>query len=355
VDSFKEIEYLEFMKVFQVSLFSLVLFFSGMFQGSTLWSEKAFDGRFLLAGVNAHASSSDAEIRQKVGEAIRQRHSVPNREWWLSLGPEAPQVMISMHQETSHILHGMRILHGLAFFDDPVAIEYVKNEGRTTKRDVVRTAAIRAIADGQGDKELRYVEEFLGHDDADTRMVAGQVVREFADAGNLRAAELLDEFYEKEKTPWVAGRVRGEFPRSGGRPEAGTIQQERKRQVSDLFEGHWRGVWVEPEKEGGFKTQVAELHLKFNAEAELEGLLELKATKVGKVFSFLQSRGRGGQLSGRLKEQKESSQPSDSSSKTSETHGIEARLRKENEIDMVQLDIPGRAVTVILRKVPQGN
>src|SRR5436305_8117694 len=107
----------------------------------------------LLMALPAGADSSTDAIQHQIESVLAQRHPTDTPEWWRSLGPPAPAVIISMYQNTSHIYHRLRLLGALAWFDDPVAVDFLKKQAESSGDDVVVSAAIKSVGISQGAKE----------------------------------------------------------------------------------------------------------------------------------------------------------------------------------------------------------
>ncbi|MCM2279488.1 MAG: hypothetical protein NDJ89_15540 [Oligoflexia bacterium] len=253
-----------------------------------------------LAGAPVAHAAGDAEIQEQVGEIIRQRHPTDTPETWRGLGPAAPRNIIEMYLKSDHILHRVRLLQGLGWFDTPEASEFLKAQASATNEDAIRTTAVRSVAHSQGAKETEFLAKFLEHPDVQTRFAAADALKRLNDP---RADELVASYLKKEKAPWIAGKLEGRLPEPKGRstPEART-----EGRLSAEFHGEWRGFWLLPKgpQEPGLSSDEATFKLRLEGD-RLHGELAISG-KPGsgkakpKVFRLERVTGRATKISGVL-------------------------------------------------------
>lgn len=181
---------------------------------------------------------SEEKMREKIEQVISQRHPTDTPDWWRSLGPDAPPLIIKMHQQTDHIYKQLRLLEALAWFDDPEAQEFIRNQAMKTKNSVIRNAALRTLAYSQGARAIDFIEPFLKHSDDQTRLASAQALQiilkneEISSADATNANDLLTEFQNTEPKKWVVDRLQEKYPVS---------QTERKTPLVNFMVGKWNG------------------------------------------------------------------------------------------------------------------
>ena len=122
---------------------------------------------------------TDLEIRNEIQGVLKIRHPSESAIWWKSLGPHAPNVIISLYQESQNIYHRVRLIDALSWYDDPGAIEFLKNEAETQKNHVIQAAAVRAIGTSQGVKEREYLSDSLQNESLQVRKEAFRHLQRF--------------------------------------------------------------------------------------------------------------------------------------------------------------------------------
>lgn len=271
--------------------------------GSSLSFRSAFWFQSLVLGVwiplffglteGTAFAKTEAEIRTAIEDAIAVRHPKDTLEWWRSLGPQTPKILIQMYSSSSHIYHRMRLLQALAAFDDPDAVAFLKQEASKTPDDVIRNAAIRAVGVSQGGKEREWLASQLEHSDPNTRIAAFEALRS---SGDSLSRDLANRHLQKEKTDWARGKMKGESPSLPAKlPVVGSTEDRIRGDI----EGKWRGVWMGPEwqRPGEVRAERVELELLPLETGSIRG--SLKSRREAKLTWVLENgKGKGSKFSG---------------------------------------------------------
>jgi len=288
---------------------------------------------FLLAPLSGlPAAKSEAEIEAAVREVLLERHPKVDPSWWRELGPSAPTVIIRMAEEAQRLPERVRLVQALGYFDDPLAIEYLKKQAQESDQDVIRTASVRTVGSSQGAKEVEFVSRFLRHPDAQTRLAAAESLSAIADP---QAKEILRKYFAEEKTSWIVAKVKDQLPAPTQSLNPVTSSEDR---LSPEFTGTWRGYWLEPAA-SGLKSLTAVAELQGQGTNGLMGELKLqvpggiaRALKLGKVV------GRANRFNGNWTE-----------GKTTEWSG-EAELSLAGRSRILRMAFPKAGVTLVLKK-----
>ena len=225
----------------------------------------------LLPGIAA--ASGDADIQHAVETVIMDRHPHDTPDWWRGLGAGAPAVIEQLYGTDTSTYHQMRLLEGLgAFTDDSAAVSFIEQQAEQTPDAVVRNAAIRSIAAGQGASQEDWVAKFLHNEDPHTRLLAAELLRKM---GTASASAKVSEFMSGEKQPWVLAALRGEAPKPSGQLTPSGSSEDR---LSPEFTGTWRGYWLAPRTDSqvGMTNEPVELKLSVHGVDALSGDLRLK-------------------------------------------------------------------------------
>ena len=182
------------------------------------------------------------------------------------MGPEAPAVIIALYGETTSPFRHLRLLQGLGWFDDPAAVDFIKQEARDSHQDAVRSGALTTLGISQGAREEAFISGYLADADPDARVAAARALQRIGDA---YAQEKLDAFR--------AGREAGLGARenasdAGGAAPARAValavaRRARHRRAfrgdrdvpAGSSTGRWTGFWVLPKADGagGLPGEVA--------------------------------------------------------------------------------------------------
>jgi hypothetical protein len=309
----------------------------------------------LLLGPVAHALT-EAEIREQVTAVISQRHPKDSPDWWRGLGPQAPRILIRMHDETDRASHKLRLLQGLAWFDDPAATDFLKQQARSSSNAVTRAASVRTLGLSQGEKELPFLVEMLKDADPDIRFAAAEAVSRVS---GPKAQGALEKYRAEEKVPWVLSKLKGELPRPG----APAPFKQPGEGLSPDFEGTWKGFWISPKAPHGLGSDEAVFTLSIDASGKLSGDLSIAAKPKRKTYKLGGVTGKGSRVLGTLLDPSPkrnaaplagpSPRPTEPSA--SEELAFEAELLppQAGGVQLLQLRAARTGATLIVRKEPQ--
>lgn len=200
-------------------------------------------------GVDAWAKSAQ-EIEQEVRTAIQQRHPTDTPDWWRGLGPEAPGVLISLFQSSTKIYEKVRLLDALAWFDDPVATEFLKKQVRETNESALKMSALRSVGVSQGAEQADFLSRYLNDRDPQVRIVAARAIQTAAQNGDERSKAHLEAYRKNENTMWVLNRLDGKTP-APPRSKTFRMVASTGSHVDDQFIGYWKGQWLVPGQKVG--------------------------------------------------------------------------------------------------------
>lgn len=217
-------------------------------------------------------------LQNQIQSVIQERHPTDTPDWWKGLGPQAPAVIMSMYQSSSHIYQRIRLVEGLGWFDDSTATQFLKEQAQNATDDVIRNASITSIAISQGAKEEDFIANFLQSDDPETRYTAASALKRIGDA---RSRELLTGYLSTEKLAWLRDKVIHQQVTQPVGPLR--IATHAERRLNAAFDGHWTGFWVEPSRgsasASGMKSDPATLDLTLRNGTDLSGELRIHHPK----------------------------------------------------------------------------
>ncbi|OFZ18727.1 MAG: hypothetical protein A2X94_05945 [Bdellovibrionales bacterium GWB1_55_8] len=262
---------------------------------------------FLVMLPNAFPTraASDQEIEHAIDTVLAERHPTDTPDWWRSLGPTAPRVILRMLKSSDRVYHRVRLTQALGWFDDPEVVDYLKTQARETKEDVVRNAAVRSVGNSQGAKEFEFIAEFLEHADPQTRLSAAEALQKI---DNSEARERLKRFMAEEKAGWLVARLKGELPKPTAKLSPVSSSEDR---LSPEWEGRWMGYWLVPRSKPDDKAKAPLepvqavsiwMQLKITRVVELSGAFREKipGDKKESVYSLSRASGKRKQISGIL-------------------------------------------------------
>ena len=152
------------------------------------------------------AVMNEAEVREAIKQVLKVRHPVDGQDWWLSLGPSAPQAILSLYEEDRNVYHQIRLLGALAWFPDHLqAVALLKREAKNAPNPSVQEAAIRALGQSQGLKEQSFISNLTEHTSPRIRIAAGEAL---SDINHPEAADEVEKFLSQEKEEWVVRKIR---------------------------------------------------------------------------------------------------------------------------------------------------
>lgn len=293
---------------------------------------------------------SNTEIQQQVQDILMERHPTDTPDWWRSLGANAPGVIMSMYEHTSHTYHRIRLLQGLGWFNTPEVADFLKKQAEDSTDDVLRNTAIRSVGFSQGVREEDFIAKYLSHSDPDTRYTAADVLKSLKDP---RADALVEKYLQEEKVPWISAKLKGELPRPTAMLTPVATSEDR---LNPEFAGVWKGFWVLPRKpsEEGMKTEAA------TATIQLEGPTDLRAEVVsirggkGQTWKLDRVAGKGSKISGVivrvLAPTKDSKGAPKKATPGSEPIPFEAELTQEAGHTLLEIHARKLGAFLILRK-----
>lgn len=201
------------------------------------------------------SASAPEHIQEAIEETLAQRHPKDTAQWWRSLGPGAPPIIIRMYEESKQIFHRVRLLQGLGWFDDPVALEFIKKQGTVADADSsIRNTVVKTVGVTQGVRELAFVSDFLKHPNPQTRWTAADVLRRMHDP---RAEQALAEYLKGEKVEWIVSKVLAATSEQD-KTKAAVLVMPVALTLSKDFEGVWTGFWVFSKKASSKSALVSE-------------------------------------------------------------------------------------------------
>ena len=296
-------------------------------------------------------SATDAELEKTISEALSVRHPTEGPDWWRSLGPTAPGVIIRMYEASDQIYQRLRLLEALAWFDDSASVEFLKLQADRTAYDVLRNAAIRSVGIARGAKEEEFVSQFLKHPDPQTRIAAAETLKRMNDS---RADKVLETYLGDEKTPWITARLKGEAVL----PKRLKITSSSDDRLNPELTGTWAGFWVAPGAGSPrMESRPAVLRLKVSGATGLEGELNLKKSGKAlqpKAFVLAKVSGKSSRIIGVLIEM-----PASDSAQTSAQRDIqkqrreipfEAELVERAGLKLIEFRAPSIAAILVVRR-----
>lgn len=249
----------------------------------------------------AEAPRSEEEIEAQIQDVLMQRHPTDTAEWWRSLGPSTPKVVIRMYEKSSNAYHRLRLIQALGWFpEDAAAVDFLKSQAESTDESVVRLTAIKALGVSQGAKETEFIAKYLRHSDPQTRMAAALALQKMGDA---RAASIVDQYMKEEKASWIVSRLKGEYPVPT--KTLSPVSSSEDRSHPEFF-GAWSGYWLVPRAgEDGMRAVDARLELKKENATQMRGDLILtepvpKKPARTRVFQLSRAEGKGAAMSANL-------------------------------------------------------
>ncbi len=185
---------------------------------------------------SAHASSTtlptalnETEIRDAVESAIRMNHPHENGNWWKSLGPKTPDILISLYRADATLYEKIRLIDGMAWFDTPEVVAFLKSEYESNSNDVIKTAAVRSIVISQGMKEETFINKALLSADPRMRMGIGKILSASWDP---KARKRVERMIANEKTDWVLIKLKKQLKNEQKKDEKKSALEKRANKPS---------------------------------------------------------------------------------------------------------------------------
>jgi hypothetical protein len=228
-----------------------------------------------LSGTRQAWALTNDEVKAQIEEVLMERHPSDTPDWWRSLGSNTPGVIISMYERTSYTYKRVRLLQGLAWFDVPEAVEFLKRQAESTEDSVIRNVSIRSIGFSQGKKETDFIAKFLNSQDPQTRYAAADTLQKLNDP---HASEVLEKYLKQEKTPWIAPKLKGELPKPALPLTPVGSSEDR---LAPEFAGEWSGFWIVPK--GAGEKGMESLPVAFQLKNQEQGADKPGAQPIGAV------------------------------------------------------------------------
>ncbi|HUP57176.1 MAG TPA: HEAT repeat domain-containing protein, partial [Bdellovibrionota bacterium] len=166
-----------------------------------------------------------------------------------------------------------------AFPEDTTAVAFLTDEASSTKKSVIRVAAVQALGESQGEKVLEELGDYLKHPDPQTRFAAAKAIDRI---GTEKSRSVLDEYLPGEKAAWIGARIKA---------ERAPVPVEAPAGLEGLgagdWVGEWKGHWIEPGPRPREDLRSVPVTFKIaQAEAALQG--EVTLTEPGAQARRLQ-------------------------------------------------------------------
>jgi hypothetical protein len=167
-------------------------------------------GLFHLA--QAIEDRSNEAIRAKIQIVLKNRHPNETADFWRNLGPSSQVVPVitSMYQDNNNIYEKIRLMDALAWFNEPSATQFMKEEAENNSNRVIRSSAIRSVGLSQGTKEHDFFRKILKNSDPHIRAVAAEALIRMNDS---KSDQIVDDAIKKEKIEWVTAKVKSHLVR----------------------------------------------------------------------------------------------------------------------------------------------
>ena len=237
----------------------------------------------LAFGPSRAWARSEEEIRTAIEETLLQRHPTDTLEWWRTLGPMAPKVIISVYESKSHIAHRIKLLQGLSAFDTSESVEFLKKQAQAASDDVIRTTSVKGVGVAAGARESEFLSKYLHHEDPQTRLTAAQALAAAAAQGDARARSMLEQFRREEKNSMVLARLANQLPGPTAVLKPVSTSED---QLSPELAGEWTGLWIKPQKKARKGVLAEELVLRLRREGanDLKGDVLLSSPRTGRTW-----------------------------------------------------------------------
>jgi len=147
-------------------------------------------------------------LSDEIEAAISVRHPSETGSWWQSLGPRAPQVILSMVSQTDSIYRKVRLIDALAWYDNARATQWMKQAVDQNSNSAIQAAAVHSLIKSQGMKEKDFITHVLNSKDVQLRVTALKALSELSEVNDPQASQLVDQFLGKENVTWAVDKVK---------------------------------------------------------------------------------------------------------------------------------------------------
>ena len=171
------------------------------FRSSTRWVGRWF--LWVVVGcsfcVAPALALTDGEVRESIQTVLSTRHPQENADYWRSLGPNAPDVIIALYKEEKNVFKKVRLIDALAWYDSANATYFLKQESENSANQVLQRSALRALAIAQGSREEEFLSHELDKSSPSTRVSVGKALRR----RGASEREVAKRLVQREKNEWV--------------------------------------------------------------------------------------------------------------------------------------------------------
>lgn len=297
-------------------------------------------GLYWLGLSEVVSAKTEQEIRQSIDYILKQRHPQDTPQWWLDLGQEAPPIIIQMYEQTQNPYHQTRLIQGLGWFDDSVAVDFLKKLTESNE-SMTRVTVLKTLGVSPGHQDLGLFEKFLKHEDPQTRLAAAQALQRKGDENPPLQAEtqrILSQYSQMEKQAWIVKKLTERHSSSNLSRRAPNLPKSR---FDTLWIGSWKGYALEPEGTSGLKLIPVSLRIEgFDGANRIQGQLE--GLRSGVVLPLERIQGGGKKISGQFNH----------NTLAPSILPFEAELRLLKTETFIGLSIPEARTVVWLRKQP---
>jgi hypothetical protein len=208
-----------------------------------------------------------SDLKKEIQSLLEDRHPSESREEWKKLGPGASSVILKMLESTRRVDHRARLISGLAAFQSPAVVRFLKKEALSSSTDsILRSEALHSLGASQNVKELKFIAGYLKNEDPQIRLAAAETLKEM---NHFQADTLLGDYVSHEKTAWIVSRLNGEFPDP---VQNSRHSQKKKGQVAQAaISGKWTGFLVSSFNGEELKSESALLTISGEQMKEMTG------------------------------------------------------------------------------------
>jgi hypothetical protein len=182
-------------------------------------------------------SQKDLKIRESIQAILQVRHPTEDGNWWRSLGPQAPRIIMEMYENSTNIYHRVRLMNALAWFDNPDSAQFMKKEMNQTSNQVIRNSAIQSVIRSRGMKEKKFISTVLENENPQSRIAAAEALGMVEEP---EAQEMVSKLMSKEKDTWVGHRITEQ------RRQTQQVQNRQDRQKQKFRTGSNDAIRLEP-------------------------------------------------------------------------------------------------------------
>lgn len=293
----------------------------------------------LVPGLAHSAGLSEVEIEKRIETALSDRHAQHTGEFWTALGETTPRVILRLYGATTSTVRRIKLLDGLAWFDNAEATALMKKEAAGGSGKIARTTAIHSLGRSQGERETEFLSGFLNDQDPDVRLAAALALKRLDSTPGVSAA--LEAFQKKEKQSWVLNRFQENPPSVISSTASMKPVSDSTQRLSPDWTGEWKGVWLAPdlrEESTLWENLPVVVRLNVRDASRLEGEWSLRFPgKSEQKLRIDQARGADRKVAGTI--------PG-----VGRFEGELSEIGTKKKIFLIRLGIPDRGATLVLRR-----